>query len=176
MGAPWARYFRMKIPESKYRLDPGLRLLHTKNVCKKNLLSRYIYILKKMDVIRKKTWAVHGLRAHGKKRKTWACQKKNPGQIPFFLPQFWTPMFRLSLLPIDNFLEESSQLLLTTERIANIRRHFIFGISSSSGHFRKWNIDFFLKHVWKKAYVWTFNVIWNPDFGPFSAEISLSLR
>ena len=40
MGAPWARYFRMKIPESKYRLDPGLRLLHTKNVCKNFLLSR----------------------------------------------------------------------------------------------------------------------------------------
>ena len=68
MGAPWADYFRMRIPESKCHLDPGSKLIHAKYECKKNCS---VDLKKKGNNGRskkKKTWAAHGLRAHEKKK------------------------------------------------------------------------------------------------------------
>ena len=38
MGAPWAYYFRMRIPGSKFQLDPGSKLIFAKYACRKKLL------------------------------------------------------------------------------------------------------------------------------------------
>ena len=77
-----AHYFRMKIPESKFTLNRSYAIpkISVKIFCSADLKKK----MKKWVFIKKKTWAAHGLRAHEKKRKTWACKKKNLGKSPFF--------------------------------------------------------------------------------------------
>ena len=72
MGAPWADYFRMRIPESKCHLDPGSKLIHAKYECKKNCS---VDLKKKGNNGRskkKKHGRPMGSAPMKKKSKTWA--------------------------------------------------------------------------------------------------------
>ena len=86
MGAPWAHYFRMKIPESKFPLDPGSKLRHTKNVCKIFLLSRFKKENEKKNrSLKKKHGRPMGSAPMKKKKKNMGVQKKKKlGKSPFF--------------------------------------------------------------------------------------------
>ena len=59
MRATLAHYFRMKIPESKFHLDPGSKLIHAKMSVKK--CSAEFKINKTIGIYRT-TLAAHGLR------------------------------------------------------------------------------------------------------------------
>ena len=121
-------------------------------------------------MVKKNTWAAHGVRAHEKKRKTWAWKKKkkNLGKSPFFFhlsfgrPCFGFPYFRqwnikywicvlkfylnrklvkdTNLKDDCNFKNKSIMEHMTQTTLVPIHANVVFSSTIESGNYNSYSI------------------------------------